>query len=87
MYLLRIRPEGWTEDLVFDFEYPHGCGQAEFGIGVKTGDMKGGGVLTLDDLVAINKMISFHMKRLAFEMGSGHAEIYDGYTVTKEKED
>lgn len=83
MYLLRIRPEGWTEDLIFDFEYPHGCGQAENGIGVRTSDMQGGGVLTLDDLVAMNKMIAFHIKRLAHDIGSNSTEIYDDYEVKK----
>lgn len=85
MYTLRINPEGWTEDLVFDFEYANGCGQAENGIGIRLSSERGGGVLTLDDLLAMQKMIAFHIKRVAYEVaGEGHAEIYDDYLVTKQ---
>lgn len=63
-YVLRIRPEGWTQDLLIEYGAFHQCGQAEAGIGIRLGDGTGGGVLTLDDMLAISKVINSHFKKL-----------------------
>lgn len=61
---LRILPEGWIEDLVFEINAFHRCGQAEMGIGVRIGN-QAGGVLTLDDMAAICTVFSKHFKQVA----------------------
>lgn len=65
MSKLRIRPEGWTQDLVFDVEGFGMCGQAEAGIGIELSGERGGGVLTLDDLLAIQKLIAHHFSKIS----------------------
>lgn len=72
--VLRIRPEGWVHDLVFEVENIHMCGQAEAGVGIRLSDERGGGVLTLDDMIAIQKMIAFHLKRVA-KMVGGESDL------------
>lgn len=62
---LAIKPEGWVDSLVFEFGNFHACGQAEAGIGVRVSSERGGGVLTLDDMLAIHDMIGKHFKRIS----------------------
>lgn len=61
--ILRIRPEGWIDYLVFEFDGFSSCGQAEMGVGVRLND-DAGGVLTNDDLVDLRNSINRHLKRL-----------------------
>lgn len=65
---LRIRPEGWVDDLVLDFDGIHSCGQAEAGIGIRINE-KSGGVLTLDDLIAIHTIIAGHIRKVSEMVG------------------
>src|SRR5690606_35308423 len=62
--LLRIKPEGWVDELVLEFGWLHSSGQAEKSIEVRIND-NAGGVLTNDALVAIAEMISNHFDRLS----------------------
>lgn len=62
---LAIKPEGWVDSIVFEYGNIHACGQAEAGIGVRISSQRGGGVLTLDDMLAIHDMIGGHIKRLS----------------------
>lgn len=61
--LLRIRPEGWIDDLVFE-PYFQGCGQAHKGMGIRINNTPGG-VLTLDDMTAIIDAFGDHFENLA----------------------
>lgn len=72
--LLRIKPEGWIDDLVFEYGYFHGSGQAESSIGIRIND-EAGGVLTNDDLMAILNMIVAHFKRIAQEAEEQVSEL------------
>ena len=58
--ILRIKPEGWVDELVFEYGEQHGCGQAEDGVYVHLND-NAGGVMTLDDLVALREMVNQHL--------------------------
>ena len=62
---IRIRPEGWTDDLILETDGLHSCGQAEYGMGVRLGKEKGGGVFTNDDLIEIARAIDKHFSKLA----------------------
>jgi predicted nucleotide-binding protein (sugar kinase/HSP70/actin superfamily) len=71
--LLRIKPEGWIDDLVFETRGYHTSGQANMSIGIRIND-NAGGVLTLDDLSAIMQMIGEHfakLKKLAEDIDVG----------------
>ena len=70
-YILRIKPEGWTEELIFDLKHYHSCGEAEAGLGIRTSKSRGGGVLNLDDLIAISDAISRHFRRISKDLGNG----------------
>lgn len=63
--VLRIKPEGWTDSLVFKYGHRHMCGQAEDGIHVSIND-SAGGVMTLDDLVALRDMINQHLSDVIY---------------------
>lgn len=62
---LAIKPEGWIDSLVFELGSFHSCGQAEAGVGIRVSSERGGGVLTLDDMLAIHDMISKHFKKIS----------------------
>ena len=59
--ILRIKPEGWVQEIVFYYGHQHMCGQAEDGIRTELSGERGGGVMTLDDLVAMRDMINQHL--------------------------
>lgn len=60
---VRIKPEGWIDELVFETAGFQVCGQTEMGMGVRIND-EAGGVLTLDDLTALHNIITEHLKKV-----------------------
>ena len=67
--ILRIKPEGWTADLTFEYGQKHMCGQAEDGIYTYLNN-EAGGVMTLDDLVAMRDMINDHLASVLYRKAS-----------------
>lgn len=57
---LRIKPEGWTDNLEFQYGVRQSCGQAEDGVFVRINN-QAGGVMTLDDLIALREMVNQHL--------------------------
>jgi len=62
--ILRIKPEGWIDDLVFELDDFISCGQAEIGMGIRINN-EAGGVLTLDDMASIIAAFSNHFEAVA----------------------
>ena len=58
--ILRIKPEGWIDNLTFKYGFQHSCGQAVDGVAVSINN-EAGGVMTLDDLVALRDMVNQHL--------------------------
>ena len=58
--ILRIKPEGWTQSIEFKYGHKHMCGQAEDGVSVNI-EGEAGGVMTLDDLIALRDMVNQHL--------------------------
>ena len=70
--VLRIRPEGWVNDLVFELSY-FSSGQAKLGMGIRIND-EAGGVLTNDDMVAIAGAIGEHFNKLKNDIDEATSE-------------
>lgn len=67
--ILRIKPEGWVDNLTFKYGFRHSCGQAVDGIAVSIND-DAGGVMTLDDLVALREMVNQHLSDVLYREAS-----------------
>lgn len=68
-HILRIKPEGWVDSITFTYGHKHSCGQAADGVHVAINN-DAGGVMTLDDLVAMRDMINDHLALVLYREAS-----------------
>lgn len=67
--ILRIKPEGWVDSITFTYGHRNSCGQAEDGVYVSINN-DAGGVMTLDDLVAMRDMVNDHLALVLYREAS-----------------
>ncbi len=68
--VIRFKPEGWVDQLVFEVSSPHGCGDTNHGMSIRIND-DAGGVLTLDDIAKIRDLMNWHLEMITKTKGVG----------------